>query len=71
MKTCAIIGFGALGKTIFNNLLQVEKIIRDDFKITAICNDDISTISKYYGVLTVYEQWQNNFLYYSQKRIAS
>ena len=46
MKTCAIIGFGALGKTIFNNLLQVEKIIRNDFKITAICNDDISTITK-------------------------
>lgn len=45
MYKYAIIGFGALGKIIFNNLMRIEKA-RKDIKLTAICNDDISNISK-------------------------
>ena len=45
MHKYGIIGFGALGKLIFTNLLKIEEI-RDDIKLTAICNDDISTITQ-------------------------
>ena len=45
MHKCGIIGFGALGKLIFTNVLKLEKI-RKDIKLCAICNDDISTITK-------------------------
>ena len=45
MRKYGIIGFGALGKLIFTNLLKIEEI-RDDIKLTAICNDDISTITQ-------------------------
>lgn len=45
MHKYGIIGFGALGKLIFTNLLKFEEI-RDDIKLVAICNDDISTITK-------------------------
>ena len=45
MRKYGIIGFGALGKLIFTNLLKIEEM-RDDIKLVAICNDDISTITK-------------------------
>ncbi len=45
MYKYGIIGFGALGKLIFNNLMKIEKS-REDIKLVAICNDDISSINK-------------------------
>lgn len=45
MKKYAIIGFGALGKIHFGGLMQIEKE-RNDICLTAICNDDIGSISK-------------------------
>jgi len=45
MKKFAIIGFGALGKIHFGNLVKIEEQ-RKDIMLTAICNDDIEAISK-------------------------
>lgn len=45
MKKFAIIGFGALGKIHFGNLIKIAEQ-RKDIMLVAICNDDIETISK-------------------------
>lgn len=45
MLNYGIIGFGALGKLLFTNLLRLEEE-RGDIRLAAICNNDISTINK-------------------------
>ncbi|MBO5060737.1 MAG: Gfo/Idh/MocA family oxidoreductase [Clostridia bacterium] len=45
MKKFAIIGFGGLGKLHFINLLKIQEK-RGDIALTAICNSDLSAITK-------------------------
>ena len=45
MHKYAIIGFGALGKLLFSNLLRLEAE-RGDIRLAAICNNDLEAIKK-------------------------